>query len=109
MPSRPSVYWLSSAETRTRFASAGDAARSEICGAYNAPGISPCTANVGCGHANCDHVSPASRDLHTPAKLPAYIRLPSAPTATAVIRPPEEWLSFAGRRGKVLGRGPTPG
>src|SRR6266550_4215176 len=108
MPSRPSAYWLSSAETNTRFASAGDAAKSKTCGAYNAPGISPCTANVDCGHVNCDHVWPASRDLHTPAQLPAYIRLPSAPKANVVIRPLEEWLSFAGRRENVLRLGPTP-
>src|SRR4051812_38273529 len=108
MPSRPSAYWLSSADTNTRFASAGDAARSKTCGAYNAPGISPCTTNAGCGQVNCDHVWPASRDLHTPAQLPAYIRVPSAPKVKAVIRPLEEWLSFAGRRGNVLRLGPTP-
>src|SRR5260370_6310205 len=108
MPSLPSAYWLSSADASTTFASAGDAARSKIWGAYKAPGISPCTVNVGCAHISCDHVSPASSDLHTPAQLPAYMRLPSAPSANAVIRPVEEWLSIAGRRGNVLKLGPAP-
>src|SRR5882672_4055614 len=108
MPSLPSAYWLSSADTSTTFASAGDTARSKICGAYNAPGISSCTVNVGWAHVSCDHVFPASSDLHTPAQLPAYMRRPSAPSANAVIRPVEEWLSFAGRRGNVLRLGPAP-
>src|SRR5215813_5618398 len=65
-PSLPSAYWLSSADTKRTFGSAGEAAMSAMCGAYSAPGISPCTANVGCGDVSCRHVCPESSERHTP-------------------------------------------